>query len=162
MARPRAKKSGSKTIMIGAAVVFCLAAAAGGYFFKGRQAITGSKKAAKSAPVQTGAALPAATLKLDSFLVNLADADHNSFLRIGITLGLDKTLSTQGAESTGSVTIPEIRDAVLGVLTTWQSSELLAPSGKRALKAQLLKTLQERVPQLGVSGVYFTDFLIQE
>jgi flagellar basal body-associated protein FliL len=38
---------------------------------------------------------------------------------------------------------------------------LLQIEGKRQLKEELLKALQERVPQLAVEHVYFTEFLVQ-
>jgi flagellar basal body-associated protein FliL len=33
--------------------------------------------------------------------------------------------------------------------------------GKRRLKEELLKALQERVPQMAIENVYFTEFLVQ-
>jgi len=47
------------------------------------------------------------------------------------------------------------------VLATAQPEELLRVEGKRRLKEELLKALQERVPQLAVANVYFTEFLVQ-
>jgi flagellar basal body-associated protein FliL len=37
----------------------------------------------------------------------------------------------------------------------------MTAAGKTKLKADLLHALQERIPQLGVEEVYFTEFLIQ-
>jgi flagellar basal body-associated protein FliL len=54
-----------------------------------------------------------------------------------------------------------VRDTILGVLALSKVDELMTAAGKTKLKQDLLRTLQERVPQLEVQEVYFTEFLIQ-
>jgi len=54
-----------------------------------------------------------------------------------------------------------VRDAILGVLAEAKVNDLMTAAGKTKLKADLLHALQERIPQLGVEEVYFTEFLIQ-
>ena len=99
-----------------------------------------------------------AVIHLEGFLVNLADDQENRFLRLGIDLGLEKEISSGEGNA---VSTPLIRDTILGVLTTWQSSALLAPNGKAKLKEQLLRDLKQKAPELGVTDIYFTDFLVQ-
>ncbi|HET7099954.1 MAG TPA: flagellar basal body-associated FliL family protein, partial [Terriglobia bacterium] len=105
---------------------------------------------------------PVAVLHLETFVVNLADPDHSSFLRLGVALGLSKPLPKGGESEKDAPYIPNIRDAILNVLGSWQSSALLAPDGKEKLKQQLLHVLQQRAPELGIVDIYFTDFLIQQ
>jgi flagellar FliL protein len=101
-------------------------------------------------------------LHLESFVVNLADSEENCFLRVGIDLGLEHPLPTQeGKGGEGAVPIARVRDCILTVLSTWHSAALLAPEGKQKLKAELLGALHQRVPELGVREIYFTDFLVQ-
>ena len=99
-------------------------------------------------------------LHLEGFIVNLADAEENRFLRVGIDLGVDQESSEGSAEQKGT-SQARIRDTILTVLTTWRSDALLAPHGKTKLKEDLLRALRERVPELGVREVYFSDFLVQ-
>jgi flagellar basal body-associated protein FliL len=140
-----------------------MALAAGGYYIMTRRAIAGGKKAAiPVAPkLEPRNAAPVAFLSLAPFVINLADPDHSSFLRVEITLGLDKELPKQNEDAKDSPFVPEVRDTILSVLNTWQSSELLANDGKARLKEQLLSAVRQRVPELGATQVYFTDFLIQ-
>ena len=100
--------------------------------------------------------LPKATLHLESFVVNLSDPEGGRFLRVGIDLGVDSPPASPAALPTA-----RIRDTILAVLTTWRSEALLAPDGKQKLKAELLRGLREKVPELNVRDVYFTDFLVQ-
>ena len=101
-----------------------------------------------------------ATVHLESFIVNLSDRDEKSFLRIGIDLGLAKEPKKSEANSSVNV-IPNVRDVIIGVLTSYKADDLLTPQGKQQLKNDLLKSLNERAPDLQVSEIYFTDFLVQ-
>jgi len=100
---------------------------------------------------------PGATpLHLESFVVNLADPEGGRFLRLGIDLSVDSASSNPAEVPTA-----RIRDTILAVLTTWRSDALLAPDGKQKLKEELTRALREKVPDLNVRDVYFTDFLVQ-
>jgi len=101
------------------------------------------------------------TLRIESFVVNLADPAGSCFLRIGIDLGLGHEPAGEGKEKGTAPATAQIRDTIISVLTRWQSASLLAPEGKTKLKEELLKALQERLPKMGILEVYFTDFLVQ-
>jgi flagellar FliL protein len=109
------------------------------------------------------AAAPAVkeVLHLEGFVVNLADPPGDGFLRVGIDLGLGRSIKGHGEKEAGTVPTARVRDVVLRVLTTYQSNDLLAPAGKIRLKQQLLESLQAAIPELAVREVYFTDFLVQ-
>jgi flagellar basal body-associated protein FliL len=103
------------------------------------------------------------TLVLETFVVNISGANlgasnptQRGFLRVGITLGLAHPLPHAEAAP-----IALVRDTILSVLATAQPEDLLKVDGKRALKEELLKALQEHAPQLAVQNVYFTEFLVQ-
>jgi flagellar basal body-associated protein FliL len=101
------------------------------------------------------------TLALETFVVNLSSANpagagQRGYLRVGITLGLARPLPRAEAAP-----IALVRDTILSVLATAQPEDLLKVDGKRALKDELLKALQEHAPQLSVQNVYFTEFLVQ-
>jgi flagellar basal body-associated protein FliL len=97
------------------------------------------------------------TLHLETFILNLADTDQRSYLRVGIDLGLNRE-PKRGEEP---APVAEVRDVILGVLAEARVDDLMTADGKTKLKEKLLRALQERVPQLGVEEVYFTEFLIQ-
>lgn len=97
------------------------------------------------------------TLHLETFVLNLADTDQRSYLRVGIDLGLNRE-AKRGEET---APVAEVRDTILGVLAEAKVDALMTGEGKAKLKENLLHTLQQRLPQLGVEEVYFTEFLIQ-
>jgi flagellar protein FliL len=117
---------------------------AGGWFFHSARSEAGVANAQRSLT----------TLHLDPFVVNLDDADGRSYLRVGIDLGVrgDAAVSPPTAA---------LRDTIIGVLSRAKPEDLLSAEGKAKLKADLMASLQDRAPQLGVQEVYFTDFLVQ-
>jgi flagellar FliL protein len=127
---------------------FLLLAGAGMWFW--------ANHASDSAPDNQADAVHS-TLHLDTFVLNLADNDQRSYLRIGIDLELNQ--EAQHAQET--VPVAQVRDTILGVLGEARVSDLLKTGGKAELKQQVLHALQDRVPELGVKEVFFTEFLIQ-
>jgi flagellar protein FliL len=157
------EKSKASTGVIVIALVAGLALGAGGYLVMTRRAHANGKKETKpEATSKPQDAAPVALLSLDPFVVNLADPDHSSYLRVQVTLGLDKALPATNGEEKDSPFTPVVRDTILSIITTCQSGQLLSDDGKKKLKEQLLTAIQRRAPQLGVVHVYFTDFLIQQ
>ena len=96
------------------------------------------------------------TLHLETFVLNLADPNRRSYLRIGVDLGLNREL-----KRTESVPVAQIRDTILGALGDAKVDDLMNSAGKAKLKQDLLHAVNERAPQLGVQEIYFTEFLIQ-
>jgi flagellar basal body-associated protein FliL len=110
-----------------------------------------------SAGAADGAAAES-SLALETFVVNLTGSGARAYLRVGITLGLSHPLLRNKSETTP---VAQVRDTILSVLATAQPDELTSVEGKRLLKEELLKALQERLPQMGIANVYFTEFLVQ-
>jgi flagellar basal body-associated protein FliL len=95
-------------------------------------------------------------LHLETFTVNLADADQRGFLRIGMDLGLG-----QAVKAGHEPAVAPVRDAIIEVLSAQTSQDLLTPAGKRQMKEHIRSELQSRVPDLHIEEVYFTEFLVQ-
>jgi flagellar basal body-associated protein FliL len=115
----------------------------------------GDRKPPDGAAAQAGSPVRS-TLHLESFVLNLSDADQRSYLRVGVDLGLDHELK-HGEDPP----IAAVRDSILGVLAEGKVDDLETAGGKAKLKADLVRALRDRVPELGVEEVYFTEFLIQ-
>jgi flagellar FliL protein len=151
----------SRLLLVVVAVLLVVAAGGAIWLFSRRAAAQSSQRGNTQTAGRQQEHKVKSVLHLESFTVNLADAEQNSFLRVGIDLGLSEELPESKGSEKGSPLTPRIRDTLLTVLTTWQSNALLAPDGKAKLKQELGLALQERVPELGVIEVYFTDFLVQ-
>lgn len=118
-------------------------------------------KTAEAAPQQKPPD-PGYVAHLEPFTVNLADSEDSHFLRITIDLDLGHApKGAEGEKGNGDFPSARIRDAVLAVLTLGKADVLITPEGKAALKHDLIAALQQKVPEIDVRDVYFTEFLVQ-
>lgn len=141
------KSAAQSTVWIVALVaIFAIGALGAGIFF---WLHSGSKGA--------GDTIEKSTLPLETFVVNLEGGGQRAYLRVGITLGL----SHPSPRNREDMNVPMVRDAILSVLASAQAGQLLTGEGKEQLKADLLRSITARAPQLGVENVYFTEFLVQ-
>jgi flagellar protein FliL len=143
----KTKKAAAKSKAPVYILVVLAVAAAGAYSWlrpaAGNEAVAGASQA---------------TLPLEPFVVNLDGSGQRAYLRVGITLGFSGSPSRN---KNGELPVAPIRDAILSVLSSARPERLLTSEGKEKLKSDLLKTLQDRAPELGVENVYFTEFLVQ-
>jgi flagellar basal body-associated protein FliL len=65
------------------------------------------------------------TLHLETFVLNLADREQRSYLRVGVDLGLGREM-THGEEAPTA----RLRDTILTVLATAKAEDLLTAEGK--------------------------------
>jgi flagellar FliL protein len=129
----------------------------------------GKLGAASTAPVQVVAekekaeAPPTKNVVLEPMLVNLADAGGHSYLRLSVVLAEEVGKDAKAKDETP---VPgadaAVRDAVLTVLGSKTSAQLLAVDGKESLKEELKAALDQQVPDAKVHAVYFTNFLVQQ
>jgi flagellar FliL protein len=109
-------------------------------------------------------------VSLEPLLVNLADPDGRSYLRISLTLKLDEPAEPKGAKPKEEAAAKggaknefeaEERDASLEILGKETSASLLEPDGKEKLKKDLMEAFRDRVPEVKVVDVLITEFLVQ-
>ena len=104
---------------------------------------------------------PTKNVVLEPMVVNLADGDGHSYLRLGVVLAesAGEKAKEEGKPAPGADAAA--RDAVLSVLGKKHAAELLQPDGKDALKREMKAALDAQVPDAKVRAVYFTEFLVQ-
>lgn len=107
---------------------------------------------------------------LEPLLVNLADPDGRSYLRISLTLKVDEPLVPKDAKPKEEAPAKgagknefeaEERDAALEILGKETAANLLQPDGKEKLKKDLMDAFKDRVPEVKVVDVLITEFLVQ-
>ena len=151
-----AKRGGKMKLVIIAVVV--VAAIAGGAFWLTHR--PKSAHAAEAAPAADAAPTEVkSVLHLEGFVANLAQG-ANGYLRIGVDL--DGRRTQRGAVEKGPMPTARLRDAILSVLSTRSVAELLTAEGKTKLKADMLASINEKVPEVACQEIYFTEFLVQQ
>jgi len=142
-----------RTVVVAGALIISLAAAMACSLFH-RSAAAGEAKSKEEPKAKS-------VMHLDPFVVNLADAEGDRFLRVGIDLGLDREGEEHGHPAQAAMSLARTRDTILSILTTCNAEALVSSNGKAALKERLTTALRERAPELGVREIYFTEFLVQ-
>ena len=127
---------------------------------------------APTAATKVEAAAPVAThaMVLEPLVVNLADAGGKGYLRVALTLRVvdaddkkdakAKEEKPKDAKSSGEDEAA-VRDTLLTVLGQDTADTLLAADGKQHAKAELKAALAERVSEMKVADIFFTEFLVQ-
>ena len=98
-------------------------------------------------------------IELQPFIVNLADKGEARYLRMTVSIGLGGEVSEK--EKPNPLFTTRVRNAMLAVLTTKTSDEILTPEGKAALRKELLRAARAAVEEPEIKAIYITDFIVQ-
>lgn len=96
-------------------------------------------------------------VELQSFVVNLADKGEAHYLRMVVSIGIGESKE----EKVSPLLTTRVRNAMLAVLTSKTSDEILTEEGKLTLRKQLLKAARAAVEEPSIEAVYITDFIVQ-
>lgn len=115
---------------------------------------------------QTGAAavtpngtkvLSGLMVEVEPFIVNILDGQGTRYLKAAITLEVDSDAAVQ--ESTDRM--PQIRDAVLLLISNKTFGEMSDLQGKLQLRAELMSKINSFFRKGKVQKIYFTEFVVQ-
>ncbi len=96
-------------------------------------------------------------LKLNDFIVNLADREANRYLKLGLALEMaDDDTMKQVTERE-----PVVRDTVIQLISSLTYKQVRTPQGKKELRKSLQNRLTDVLGRGRVRGVYFTEFVVQ-
>ena len=94
---------------------------------------------------------------LDPFIVNLADSPEVRYLKVTMKLEMESL----GAVEDVKARTPQIRDAILVLLSSLDSVTARSPQGKYKLREDVTQRINGLLPKKSVKMAYFTDFVIQ-
>jgi flagellar FliL protein len=93
---------------------------------------------------------------LDPFIVNLSDADPR-YLKLTVKLEVE----TSEAKAEVTERTPQIRDAILILLTSKDSQSLRPAAGKLQLRDEILQRVNPLLSSGEAKNAYFTEFVVQ-
>jgi flagellar basal body-associated protein FliL len=109
--------------------------------------------------------IPKHLLVFDPILVNLADKDASTYLRLSMVVQVSsvaiKNLPQVDSGKNGNPFMVALRDTALAVLGRETSGDLLAQGGKDRLKMKLITAFRERDRTIDINQIFFTEFLVQ-
>ena len=182
---PKGKKSlGKILIIVGVAVVLLAGGGFAAYTFLGKKPAADAPEAADTAagaeapdapeesaavePPPAGEDAPEAEPKdldkligtmvpLETFLVNIDDEGTTRFLKTSLTL----EVTGDDVEEEVKKRLPQVRDAVLLLLSSKSFADIRTYEGKFLLREEILDLLNGMLVTGKVKNVYFTEFVVQ-
>ena len=179
---PAPPKKGRKKLLVAVLAVLLVAGGAGGGFLFFRARLPAAEAKAKAADAEKAPepkgekhadergdegqlielSLPEdgevkQVVELQPFIVNLADENEARYLRMTVSLGVGES----GEAKPDPLFTTKVRNAMLAVLTSKRSEDVLTPQGKAALRKELLRAARASAREPEVLAVYITDFIVQ-
>lgn len=155
----------SKLIIIIAAAVLLLAAGGAAYYFlvvkphkqeQQQKKTEESKAAALIKPIPDEAKI-GPMVEIKEFVVNIIGEDATHYVKASLSLEMDKDAALEEV----SKRMPQIRDAILLLISNKTFAELQDIQGKNQIKAELKSKINSFLKTGSVNNVYLTDFVVQ-
>ncbi len=94
---------------------------------------------------------------LDPFIVNLADPQEVRYLKLTLKLEVD----SESVSTELSTRIPQMRDAILVLLSSKDVNAVRTTQGKFQLRDEITQRINGLLKKPGVRSAYFTEFVVQ-
>lgn len=154
-----------KLIMIIAAVLLLIAAGGAAYYFlvvkphkehEQQKKAEESKAAAMIKPIPEEAKI-GPMVEIKEFVVNIIGEDATHYVKASLSLELDKDSTVDEVNKR----MPQIRDAILLLISNKTFAELQDIQGKNQVKAELRSKINSFLKTGSVNNIYLTDFVVQ-
>jgi flagellar FliL protein len=100
---------------------------------------------------------PGVMFDLDPFIVNLADTPDVRYLKLTLKLEVD----SEAVAADLSARIPQIRDAILLLLSSKDVNAVRTTQGKFQLRDEITQRINGLLKKPGLRSAYFTEFVVQ-
>ncbi len=113
-----------------------------------------------SAPAEEDFVMPetGVLVGLEEIIVTLrSDSRKTRYLRININL----EVLNQGAAMVVTQRLPQLRDIAIMILSDRDAESLASPEGKKGLRDEIFRRIDERMPPGILMNVYFSDLVVQ-
>jgi flagellar FliL protein len=118
----------------------------------------GQVQTQEAAPAAQGVAEIGELYPFESFIVNLADPGGTRYLRVTLQVELS---ATKGLKDEMDKRQPQIRDAVLTILSSKRFEEINSAQGKMVMKQQIMRSINSVLTTGQILNVYVTEFVVQ-
>lgn len=152
------KKGLPINIIVTAVLALCIIGG-GLYVWKGGllSKFTGKSEARTEEKTESAAEEVSAIFELETFIVNLSGGAGNNYLKIKISLELNKETLKEEIEKR----LPQFRDAILTLLSSKTYEDVKTLEGKAQMRAEIITMLNQYLKTGKITNVYFGDFIVQ-
>jgi len=157
--KPKKKKNTKNLIIIAVIAVAVIVGGVGAFVLISKKSSGGGAGGGgeKAQSKEAGKKEESAMFALDPFVVNLSDQSANKFLKVSMQLELSSVAAGEAAKAK----TPQIRDAVINLLTSKSYDSLMSPEGKLQLKDEINMMANQILGNNTVKNVYLTEFVMQ-
>jgi len=152
---PSKRKGGKKLLLIIGALVIILGAIGSVVIFIPGVIPIGVK--GQRAPQETSTVKQGHIYEMDHFIVNLADTEGPRYLKVKINLESQEPKPDEEYNQR----LPQLRDAILTILSAKTYKEIYNSEGKRRLKEEIVSKANALLSHVKVKTIYFTEFVVQ-
>jgi len=97
-------------------------------------------------------------VSLEEIIVTLAgDAKRPRYLRIGVNIEVKDQLTADIV----ATRLPQLRDIVIMTLSNKTADELAYPEGKKGLRDEIYRRIDDKMPAGTLMNIYFSDLVVQ-
>ncbi len=96
-------------------------------------------------------------VNIDEFIVNIISGDAAHYVKASLTV----ELTNEEVQSEVEKRMPQMRDAILLLISNKTYEELQDLQGKRQLKAEISSKINSFLQSGQIKSVYFTNFVVQ-
>ena len=152
-------------MIIAVAVVLLLAGGGAAYYLlvvkphneqERQKKLEESKAAALIKPLPEEAKI-GPMVEIKEFVVNIIGEDATHYVKASLSLELDKDTTIDEVQKR----MPQIRDAILLLISNKTFAELQDIQGKNQVKAELRSKINSFLKTGSVNNIYLTDFVVQ-
>lgn len=151
--KEKAKKGGKKKLIIIAALAILVVI--GGGFFAYTMFFSGKDKSADAQQKAEKSKAKTVMMPMEPFILNLAE--HGRFLKLTIQF----ELADATAQPIVTERIPQLRDAIITLVSSKSAESLSSPEGKFLLKDEILLRANQAIGKDVFKNLYFTEFVMQ-
>ncbi len=152
----------NKAILLGVIVIVQAVVAIGltQFVIVPRLGVQSADMGAAQPAEESEAAMPemGVLLGLEEIIVTLAgDAQRPRYLRISVNIELKDQMTADVV----ATRLPQLRDIVIMVLSEKTAAELSLPEGKKGLRDEIFRRIDEKMPKGILMNIYFSDLVVQ-
>ena len=147
------KRSSKSLFIIIGIIVFALAGGVAAYMLLAGKG--GSHETKKEEKEKEKKEVKTALVALDSFVLNLSE--HGRFLKVSMQLELTDIANVPLVNEK----TPQIRDAIITLMSSKSVESVSSAEGKLQLKDELLLRVNQAVGKEIVKNLFFTEFVMQ-
>jgi flagellar FliL protein len=160
--REKTSKNKKKKIFIFGGVLLILLLGIGGILFispdfiPGRLSLFSKNKSSSEAKKEESRKI-GYLYGLDPIIVNLADIEVSRYLKIRIEMEGNSLKPEEEIDKR----LPQLKDAIITVLSSKTFKELYDRKGKENLKEEIIHRVNQLLGESKIKKIYFTEFVIQ-